>query len=177
MTTPPPPAAEPVSRNGYPRIMSGGEPSSIKRDHPCAASPPAPRLAAEEFYFYANAKGGLLHVSGTVPQMAAQDVFPGGGPGPHHRHPPAPGGRGPHGPRLSVHRHPGHRQNHLRPDPGQGRQLPAPGGRGPLQPVRGLPGHRQRLPAGRDGAGRRQQQPGGRHPGAARASRYTPPRC
>mgnify|MGYP006933115028 CR=1 FL=1 len=112
-------------------------------------------------------KGGLVHVSGTVSEMAAQNLFPGGGPGPHHRHPPAAGGRGPHGPRLSVHRHPGHRQNHLRPDPGQGRQLPAPGGRGPLQPVRGLPGHRQRLPAGRDGAGRRQQQPGGRHPGTA----------
>ena len=30
--SPPQAAAEPVSRNGYPRIMSGGEPSSIKRD-------------------------------------------------------------------------------------------------------------------------------------------------
>ena len=30
-------------------------------------------------------KGGLVHVSGTVSEMAAQNLFPGGGPGPHHR--------------------------------------------------------------------------------------------
>ena len=112
-------------------------------------------------------KGGLVHVSGTVSEMAAQDLRGCHRPGPHHRDPAKAGGRGPDLPRLPLHRHPGHRQNHLCPDSGQGRQLPAPGGRGPLQPVRGLPGHRQRFPAGRDGAGRRQQQPGGRHPGAA----------
>ena len=36
--------------------MSGGEPSSIKRDHPCAARTPVPQLYTGE-YFYC--KGGL----------------------------------------------------------------------------------------------------------------------
>ena len=36
-------------RNGYPRIMSGGEPSSIKRDHPCAARAPALWLHGEDY--------------------------------------------------------------------------------------------------------------------------------
>ena len=31
--------------------MSGGEPSSIKRDHPCAARTPAPQLRTEELFF------------------------------------------------------------------------------------------------------------------------------
>ena len=43
-------------RNGYLRTMSGGEPSSIKRDHPCAARTPVPQLYTWE-YFYC--KGGL----------------------------------------------------------------------------------------------------------------------
>ena len=43
-------------RNGYLRTMSGGEPSSIKRDHPCAARTPVPQLYTGE-YFYC--KGGL----------------------------------------------------------------------------------------------------------------------
>ena len=45
------------------------------------------------------------------------------------------------GPRLPVHRYPRHRQDHLRPYSGQGRQLPAPHGRRALQPVRRLPRH------------------------------------
>ena len=49
--SPPCEAAEPVLRNGCPRIMSGGEPSSIKRDHPCAARAPALWLHGEDYLF------------------------------------------------------------------------------------------------------------------------------
>ncbi len=49
--SPPHAAAEPVSRNGCPRIMSGGEPSSIKRDVPCAARAPVPQLHTEDLFY------------------------------------------------------------------------------------------------------------------------------
>ena len=76
---------------------------------------------------------------------------------PYHRDAAKAGGGGPHLPRLPLHRHPGHRQDHLRQDPGQGRQLRAPGGRGSLLPVPVVPWHRERQLSGRDGAGRRLQ--------------------
>ena len=48
--SPPHTAAEPVSRNVTLRIMSGGEPSSIKRDVPCAVRAPVPQLHTEDFF-------------------------------------------------------------------------------------------------------------------------------
>ena len=62
-------------------------------------------------------------VPGPLPQMAAQDVLGRHRPVPHHPDPEKAGGGGPHLPRISLYRHPGHRQDHLRQDPGQGRQL------------------------------------------------------
>ena len=73
--------------------------------------------------------------------MAAPDLRRRGGPGAHHRHPEAPGGHGPAVPRLSVHRHPGDGQDHLRQNSGPCRELrESPGGR-PLQRVPRLPWH------------------------------------
>ena len=101
--------------------------------------------------------------------MAAQDVFRRHRPVPYYRDPAKTGRRGPHLPRLPLYRHPGHRQDHLRQDPGQGRQLRAPGERGPLLPVRQLPGYRERQLSGCAGAGRRLQQRRG--PGPCPAGR------
>ena len=70
--------------------MSGGEPSSIKRDHPCAARTPAPQLRTEELFFTnkLKVKGGTGRVPGAVPQVAAQNLYRGHRPEPHHRYPP-----------------------------------------------------------------------------------------
>ena len=117
-----------------------------------------------EFLFFREEE---IHVSGAVPQVAAQGVFRGRGTGAHHGYPPPSGGRGPYRPRLSLHRHTGYRQDHLRPDTGQGGELPVPGRRRALRPVRGLPGRGCRHHAGYHGAGRRQQQRRGSGPCAA----------
>ena len=44
-------------------------------------------------------------------------------------------------PRLPLYRLPGHRQDHLRQNPGQGGQLPLPAGRRPLQRLRDVHRH------------------------------------
>ena len=54
-------------------------------------------------------------------------------------------------PCVPLHRHPGHGQDELRQDPGQGRQLPGADRRQPLQPLRHLQGHRSRGLYGRAG--------------------------
>ena len=115
----------------------------------------------------ASEKGGGDHVSGPLPQVAAQDLRGRHRPGPHHRDPAKAGGRGPDLPRLPLHRHPGHRQDHLRQDPGQGRELRTPRGRQPLLRLPLLPRHRERQLSGRAGAGRRLQQRRGPGPGPA----------
>ena len=106
------------------------------------------------FAFILHLQGRCAHVSGALSQISPQDLLRGGGAAAHHRHAAASGGRRSGGARLPVHRYPGHRKDHLRPDPGQGRQLRASRGRRALQPVRRLPGHRRRIAAGRDRAGR-----------------------
>ena len=169
--------------------MSGGEPSSIKRDNMCREGAGSERMLAESIswclFLPSDTRwrregisspwtGGGRNVPGSLPQMAAQDLFRRGGSGPHHRDPAPPGCGGPAEPRLSLHRHPGHRQDHLRQDPGQSGELPPPGERRPLQPVRRLPWHRQRQHAGRAGAGRRLQQRRGPRPGPPGRGRLLP---
>ena len=84
-------AAEPVSRNGCPRIMSGGEPSSIKRDVPCAARVPAPQLHAEDLFCFGGGNSmyqalyrkwrpkvfadvvGQSHITETLRRQVAED--------------------------------------------------------------------------------------------------------
>ena len=62
--------------------MSGGEPSSIKRDVPCDARVPVPQLHAEDHFLF---RKGEAHVPGALPQMAAQDLCRCHRPGAHHR--------------------------------------------------------------------------------------------
>ena len=155
--------------------MSGGEPSSIKRDVSCAARAPVPQLHAEDLF--SISRGEARYVSGPVSQMAAQDLFGRHRPAPDHRDPAQAGGGGADLSRLSLHRHPGHRQDHLRQNPGPGRQLRAPGGRGPLQPVRRLPGAGERQLSGRSGAGRRLQQRRGSGTGPAGRGHLFPGPC
>ena len=114
-------------------------------------------------------RGGVFRVSGAVPQVAAQGVLRRYRTGAHHRDTEKTGGRGPHLPRLPFHRHPGHRQDHLRQNSGQGRQLRTPGQRRPLLPVPQLRGAGKRQLSGRAGAGRRLQQRRG--PGPCPAGR------
>ena len=135
--------------------MSGGEPSSIKRDHPCAARTPVPQLYTEE-YFYR--KGRAADVSGALPQVASQNLCRRGRPGAYHRDLAAPGGGGAAVARLSFHRHTRHRQDDLREDPRARGQLRAPGKRQPLQPLPKLPRHRERAIFGRGRAGRGVEQ-------------------
>ena len=124
---------------------------------------PARTLPSRGFDF----SGGVFHVSGAVPQMAAQGVFRRHRSGAHHRDLEKAGGGGPHLPRLSVHRHKRYRQDHLCQNSGQGRQLRTPGQRRPLLPVPQLRGAGKRQLSGRAGAGRRLQQRRGPGPGPA----------
>ena len=107
-------------RNGYPRIMSGGEPSSIKRDHPCAARAPALWLHGEDYPFSkkpkyifaknffapADASSAILFIKGGRSMYQALyrkwrpiTFLPGGRSAAHHRYPSARWLR-PHRPRL-----------------------------------------------------------------------------
>ncbi len=78
-TSPPWTAAEPVSRNGCPRTMSGGEPSSIKREFPCAARQPVPWLPPEDFLFFRERKGSKRKLTRRgfrrLQNLSAPDAF------------------------------------------------------------------------------------------------------
>ncbi len=56
---PPHTAAGSVLRNECPRTMSGGEPSSIKRDQSCAARAPVTQLYTEDL-FYPHERGNVV---------------------------------------------------------------------------------------------------------------------
>ena len=146
--------------------MSGGEPSSIKRGFPCAADPSVGLCAGSDFsscrFFVCRREED---VSGAVSEIPAGPVCGRSRSNCHYRNPAPSGGGGQNRPLLPLYRQPRYRQNHLRQNPGQGRQLPQRQRWGTLPGMRHLQGHRQRHPAGCGGNGRRLQQRG--RPGAS----------
>ena len=84
--------------------------------------------------------------------------------------------RGRTGPRLSVHRHTGHRQDHLRQDSGQGGQLPASAWTAtPAASARSAGASTTARMLDVVGDRRRQQQRRGQHPRRCGRRRFIPP--
>ena len=160
--------------------MSGGEPSSIKRNALCDTvrsfiRTPGCTCGVSVFCFFAEWEG-TRSVSGSVSKMAAAAVCRRGRSAAGHSHAPKRAEIRPNRARIPVHRLARHRQNHLRQNSGQSGQLPAPRGRRPVRRMRNLPRDRQRRRHRRHRDRRRQQQRRGQHPRPARGSPVHPRR-
>ncbi len=127
------------------------------------------RLLTKPFHFRrarrsSSSKGGASFVSGFIPQMEAADVRGRDRTAARDRYAARAVTVRAAEPRLPVHRHARHGQNHLREDTRARGQLRAPGKRRPLRRMSLLPRNTGRLGAGRDRDRRCLQQRCGQHP-------------